>query len=655
MTGTEPDDGHNVDQEADLSGDAQIYQASGIADIEHDVFSAEPRHYSDGPRARRVLVSGRVAAVSPYPGMVAFGPEDAEWFFGRDRLLAQLIERLDQRLRDGGPLVVVGASGAGKSSLLRAGLIPRLEQGALAGSQHWPRLSLTPTDRPVTAIAEAIAAVIDEHPADVARQLTHDPESCIDRLRAVLREAGGAGPTMVLVLIIDQLEELFTMCTDQQERHRFLDLISRLTDRGSAGQDPVALVVFGLRADFYAHCADYPQLRSALQDGQVIVGPMSSTELRQAIVLPAQLAGLQVEPGLVEVLLWDLGASAVGGADDAASANYEAGCLPLLAHALRATWLERRGQTLTVEAYRLTGGIPHAVATTAERTFLTLNVAEQRAARALFLRLVKIGDDTGYTRRRVPRWELFGGNTDQRTVLALLDRFTRARLLTQGHDTVEITHNALLRAWPRLRHWIDEDRYDILRRQQLDEAAAMWEREGRDASALHRGSRLAAAREWVSSQRDHGDLNPTTSAFLAASSRHAVRRRVLGWALMLFSVVPLLSVLVLMASGVALSGRWGQMMLLIVVALMVSCGVLLAAVLAMVSRSVGQLLGRCWGAFRHVFGLVAPELVAPPTRDQLERAALHDVASAYRDVMTELNDILELRAEVSSDQAGGAR
>jgi hypothetical protein len=196
--------------------------------------------------------------------MEAFRPEDAEWFFGRDRLIAELTSRLDQRLRrGGGPLVVVAPSGAGKSSLLQAGLIPKLEQGALPGSHHWPGLRMTPTDRPVTALAEAIAVVTGEPTDEVAQQITHDPDRCIESLRAALRgrqgEATSAG--VRLVLIVDQLEELFTMCSDERERHRFLHLISRLTDPGRAGQDPVALAVYGLRADFYTHCAGYPCTR----------------------------------------------------------------------------------------------------------------------------------------------------------------------------------------------------------------------------------------------------------------------------------------------------------------------------------------------------------------------------------------------------------
>ena len=544
-----PHDEH-IHLEADASGDGRIYQAAGSQYIETRLYFG-----SGVERARRVD-SATVAEACPYPtDMAAFRPEDSEWFFGRDRLVAELTNRLDQRLREGGgPLVVVAPSGAGKSSLLQAGLIPKLEQGALPGSQHWPGLRITPTDRPVTALAEAIAVVIGAPPAEVAGQITDDPERCIESLRVVLQGRGSAAPwaSARLVLVVDQLEELFTMCNDERERHRFLDLISLLSARGRAGQDPVALVVYGLRADFYARCADYPQLRSSVQDGQVLIGPMSSTELRQAILHPAERAGLRVDAGLVDLLLSDLGAPADDAADSA-TGRYEAGRLPLLAHALRATWLQRHGHTMTVDGYRLTGRVQHAVSTTAEGAYTALNPAQQLAARALFLRLVKIGDGTEDTRRRVLRAELLGADSDQQIMQAVVDVFTRDRLLTQGRDTVEITHEALLRAWPRLRSWIDEDRAGNLVRQQLTEAATAWENENRDTDALYRGARLEAAREQAQPRPDHDDLSPVAREFLDASMGHqrrgARRRRLRLTALSVLTVLALIASVVATTTG----------------------------------------------------------------------------------------------------------
>jgi conflict system STAND superfamily ATPase len=199
-----------------------------------------------------------------------------------------------------------------------------------------------------------------------------------------------------------------------------------------------ALIVVGVRADFYAACANYSPLRTALQDNPLVVGPMSDTELREAIRYPAQNVGLDIGEGLVELLLRDLGNTATT-AGGRGMTGYEAGRLPLLAHALRATWQQRHGHTLTVEGYRSTGGLPRAVATTADRVFTSLDPVGQQAARTLFLRLIKD------TRRWVARTDLLRG-LDPGSVLPVVDAFTRGRLLTQERDTVEITHEALLHA-----------------------------------------------------------------------------------------------------------------------------------------------------------------------------------------------------------------
>ncbi len=525
-----------VGQQAQAFGNARIYQALRDQYIEHH------EHYEHG--VRRADPAAR-DAVCPYPtGLAAFRQQEAEWFFGRDRLIAALVERLDHRLNNGGgPLVVVAPSGAGKSSLLQAGLIPRLRQGALPGSQRWRGLLLTPTAYPVMALATQIAALTNTPADQVAGQITWQPEQCVQGVRAQLTRTDPA--TARLMVIVDQLEELFTMCPDTRQRHLFLNLISRLTSRGPGGQEPAALAVYGLRADFYAQCADHPQLLAAVQDGQLLVGPMSPEALRSAILNPAQRAGLRIEPGLVDLLLRDLGATAAEGTGDAAG-GYEAGRLPLLAHALRATWRERHGHTMTVDSYRNTGGILHAVANTAESAFTSLRPVEQHIARMLFLRLVKIGEGTEDTRRQVARADLLGDGSDQ-WILAVLQAFTAARLLTQGQETVQITHEALLRAWPRLREWINEDRAGNLIRQRLIEAATAWQLSGRDPAGLYRGSLLQAAREQTTSQRDSG-LGPVVEEFLGSSIGHARRaanrRRGVLAALAMLTVFSLISAVV---------------------------------------------------------------------------------------------------------------
>jgi WD40 repeat protein len=450
-------------------------------------------HYEDGGRtARRATTS--TAEECPYPGLTAFTTEQSRWFFGRDALTAHLVERAMERLDEGGPLMVVAPSGAGKSSLLRAGLLAAITQrGALpvVGSARWPQLVFTPADQPIAALVRGLTEVF-EVDSDEVRGWVTDPDALVAALR--LRLDGRR-----IVVVVDQLEELFTLCADAAERYAFLDLLDGVARAGSCG-----LVVYGLRIDAYEHCASHPSLRAASQEGQVIVGPMAETELRQAVLFPARDIGLDVEPGFVELLLRDLG--------QAGDAGYEAGRLPLLAHALRAAWRERHGNLMTVDGYLAAGGIRNAVATTAERVHARLDDAGRASARTLFLRLVKIGDGSDDTRRALSREELLCDNS-------VLDAFTDSRLLTQEQDTVTITHEVLLKAWPRLRGWLDEDRTGHLVRQRLEDDASSWDSVHRDPTLLYRGIRLEAIQ---------GVTSGTTAAaqeFRAASVRQATRIR----------------------------------------------------------------------------------------------------------------------------------
>ncbi|MGH3896867.1 MAG: helix-turn-helix domain-containing protein [Pseudonocardiaceae bacterium] len=469
----------------------------------------------------------------PYPGLAAFTEDQSRWFYGRDQLTTALIGRLGARLRKGGVQVVMAPSGAGKSSLLHAGLLPKLDSDALPGASQWHKMVFTPTADPLAALAAQLVALTGADPATLAA----GPQ----QWGAVLRSHLGEQNSRVVV-VVDQFEELFTLCGDDQQRSTFIDVLAQLASPRSgakAAAHPVALVVVGVRADFYAACANDAHLRTALQDNPLVVGPMSGTELREAIYCPARDVSLGIEPGLVELLLRDLGDTT------GEMTGYAVGRLPLLAHALRATWQQRHGHTLTVEGYRSTGGILRAVATTADGVFTGLDPAGQHLARTLFLRLIKVGDSSEDTRRRVTRTDLLLG-LDPGIVGPVVDAFTRGRLLTQEQDTVEITHEALVRAWPRLRQWIDTDRAGNLIRQELDAAADAWARDRRDAAALYRGSRLDAARTWATSTAQESDLSPAASAFLAASIHQQHRA-----ARLRRTVLVVLSVLALVASGAA--------------------------------------------------------------------------------------------------------
>ena len=282
-------------------------------------------------------------------------------------------------------------------------------------------------------------------------------------------------------------------------------------------------MVLGVRADLYGRCVAYPELLPALQEGQVVLGPMRPAELRAAIEGTARAAGLTLEPGLVETLLRELGAG--NGSTGTGAAAYDPGALPLLSHALQATWEHSVDRTLTVAGYQATGGIRSAVATTAEATFQGFDPAGQQAARRLILRMVQIGDGVPDTRLRADRTTLIAHSPDPAAASAVFDAFARARLITADEDAAEITHEALLRAWPRLRGWIDADRAGLYVHQQLTDAAQKWDHDGRPTSALYRDTDLAVAQDWAQEPDHHADLGTLERDFLSASQALRTRQQ----------------------------------------------------------------------------------------------------------------------------------
>ncbi|MFJ6718338.1 helix-turn-helix domain-containing protein [Streptomyces sp. NPDC091259] len=442
-------------------------------------------------------------APCPYRGLAAYGPRDAEWFFGRARATAELTGRLAERIGRGA-VAVVAPSGAGKSSLLRAGLLPALRRGALpvAGSRDWPVVVCAPGAHPLKELLRCAADVLGAPAAGIT------PEELVGRPDRLPEAAADSAGRPGLVLVVDQFEEVFTLCEDDRERGAFVRVLHSLA------ASAVVAVVIGMRADFCGHCLDHPELVEVFTNGLFALGPMSDGQLRQAICEPAGRAGLNLEVGLVELLLRDLG--------DRSAAH--AGSLPLLAHALLGTWQQRAGRTLTVAGYEMTGGIRGAVARTAESVFARLDPAERRIARQLLIRLVHIADGAGaQTRRPVERDRLLRQVADAGAGGRVLDAFIESRLVTADGASVEITHEALLHAWPRLREWIESDRAALVVRQQVSDAGAEWVRGGRDPSLLFRGTRLAGVREWVERQ-DPAQFGPEEKEFIAACEVEEERR-----------------------------------------------------------------------------------------------------------------------------------
>jgi hypothetical protein len=243
-------------------------------------------------------------------------------------------------------------------------------------------------------------------------------------------------------------------------------------------------VVIALRADFYSHCAQYPLLREAVAAEQEYIGQMTAEELRRAIEEPARRDGWEFEPGLVDVLLQDVSA---GGARAP-----EPGALPLLSHALLATWERRCGRTLTLEGYHASGGVRGAIAETAENVFTDqLNRAQQEIARNIFLRLTELGEGTEDTRRRASLNELVRHSEEATQLRAVLNTLAEARLITLNEDNAEVAHEALIREWQRLHEWLTQDREGLLLHRHLTGSAYEWEVRGRDPAELYRGARLA--------------------------------------------------------------------------------------------------------------------------------------------------------------------
>jgi len=384
--------------------------------------------------------------VSPYPGLAAYDEEDAESFFGREEETRICLDRLGTtRL-----LAVVGPSGSGKSSLIRAGLAAALRRGGT----HL--VVLTPGRHPVDSL---VAAPVR-------------PDS---------------------VILVDQAEEAFALCDDERERERFFDALVGHTGRGR--------VVLALRADHTGDLAAMPGVAVLVEQGLFLLGPMSAESLRHAIETPARQHGLVLESGLTDLLVREI--------------EGEPGALPLLSHALRETWLRHEGPTLTVAGYQASGGVRGAVAQSAESLYTALDDTERAQLRDLVLRLVVPGPGGEPVRGGVPRRQVVVDPVQEH----LIDQMVAARLVTSDADAIELAHEAVVRAWPRLRGWLEDDLEGQRTRHHLTQAAEDWASSGYQDSDLYRGTRLAATQEWVTSSQPR--LTDVEQRFLAASNGQA--------------------------------------------------------------------------------------------------------------------------------------
>ena len=433
----------------------------------------------------------RTVGPCPYRGLAAFGEVDASFFFGREAF----VDRLEQALADRSPVaMVIGPSGSGKSSVVFAGLLPRLR-----GKGDWLIATLRPGKEPFQALAGALLPHLQPDLDEIdrlvqtrklAEVLARGDLPLVDALARIRDRRGARGRVL---LVLDQFEELFTLCTDPGAPRRFVDALLE------AGAGPAALLLT-LRGDFVGQALAHRPFADALQTAAQILGPMTREELRAAIERPAEAQGAALEVGLVARLLDDVGE--------------EPGNLPLLEFALTLLWERLDFGWMTHAAYEAIGRVEGALARYADEVYDTLLADKQTLARRVFTQLVQPGEGTEDTRRVATRADVGDGAWD--VVRHLADR----RLVVTGRDPVsgaeyvEVVHEALVRSWSKLQAWMAEDRSFREWQERLRVGVRTWEDTGHDEGALLRGVSLAWAEEWLETQRE--DLSEAERAFIQA-------------------------------------------------------------------------------------------------------------------------------------------
>ncbi len=437
-------------------------------------------------------------ATNPYKGLRAFQQADAGDFYGRKALVERLLARLNEKVAQSSFLAVVGPSGSGKSSVVKAGLLPALQTGALDENAQWFATEMVPGTHPLEELEAALLSVSPKEMPDLLNQLREDERGLVRALKRILPDEN-----MRLILMIDQFEELFTLVESEEERVHFLNtLLATAQDKRSR----VTLLIT-LRADFYDRPLMYGEFGELMRLRTELVLPLNNQELEAAVLSPLSKIGMSAEPGLINAIIKDV--------------SQQPGALPLLQYALTELFERRMGRLLTLNAYMDIGGTSGALAKRAEELFASFKKTEQNATRQLFLRLVTLGEGTEDTRRRVLQSELLSIGEHRDAMREVIDLFGKYRLLTFDHDqntrssTVEVAHEALIRQWERLRGWLDENREGLRTQRRLISASDDWLQSEREKSFLARGERLLQFEVW--SNNTDIALNATELEYLQAS------------------------------------------------------------------------------------------------------------------------------------------
>ncbi|MEY2536312.1 MAG: hypothetical protein QOG67_52, partial [Verrucomicrobiota bacterium] len=508
-------------------------QTNGLGIV---ILAKAARGQAPGADVQKHLDDVRVS-ICPYRGLLHFREEDAPFFFGRETAIDKLVDAVQRQ-----PFVaVVGASGSGKSSVVRAGLMPRLRGDRRTA---WETVILVPTAEPLKALAKALVPLLEPAMSEVdrlressklANSLKSGEVSLYDIVERIFEKQSG---TDRVLIVVDQFEELYTLTYHEESRRRFLDELLAASSRAGSK----ANIALTLRGDFVGKAFAYRPLSDRLQDAQINLGPMTREELECAIRKPVEKIQLEFEPGLVRRILIDVGE--------------EPGNLPLLEFVLKELWDKRRGRVLLNETYDAVGGLQGAVATKADELLNGLSPAEQKILQRVFLRIVRPSESGLDMRRRASFSELPPEGAEIVVKLANERLLVTDQSASGLEQTVEVAHEALISNWSTLRAWVNEDREFLLWRERLGTLLTEWERAQESDEALLRGPLLTEAQKWFE-QRSQ-DLSDEERKFISASRAVAERRRQqqAASAKSLRRLAWVLAVVAFIAVGGAIFGFW---------------------------------------------------------------------------------------------------